>query len=314
MQQKETIKEKNDDSIQSAQCIIAERIEKHTKNNNRPETSIPKLLLYSFESPTEPTSYLLESSICLIVQGSKRVLLGEEVYVYDENNYLITSVGLPVVAQIIEASKGKPYLGLTLELDQREIAQLMVDNDLPSPRTKQADRGMAVSRLTLPLLDAFRRLIDLLDQPEDIPILAPMIHREILYRLLVGEQGHRLRQIGAMGSQSQQIAKAVNWLKNNYTQRLHVDELAADVGMSTSTFHHHFRALTALSPLQFQKRLRLSEARTLMLAEHLDAANAAFRVGYESPSQFSREYSRMFGAPPSRDIKDLGQISGNVRI
>lgn len=309
MNRKTNIQAEETDNIEHVRLALAEKMMVFTKDHDQLINIIPALAIYRIDEPTNPVSYMLESSICLIAQGSKRVMLGEEDYVYDKNKYLITSVGLPVVAQVLEASREKPYLGLTLELDQREIAQLMVDNNLPSPRTQQARRGMAVSQLTLPLLDAFRRLIDLLDQPEDIPILAPLIKREIVYRLLVGEQGSRLRQIGAMGSQSQQIAKAINWLKNNFKERLRVDKLAADVGMSSSTFHHHFRALTALSPLQFQKRLRLSEARTLMLSENLDAATASFQVGYESPSQFSREYSRMFGSPPSRDIKSISEIS-----
>ncbi len=308
MQKKETVTTQNNDNIELSQTMLAQRISQYASDEGG-VSKIPGFELYRIESFTDPVSYTLESSICLIAQGVKRVMLGEEVYVYDANNYLITSVDLPVVAHIIEASSEKPYLGLRLELDQREIAQLMVDNNLPSPRSQKASRGIAVSELNLPLLDAFRRLTDLLAQPEDIPILAPLIKREILYRLLIGEQGPRLRQIGAMGSQSQQIAKAITWLKENYKQRFHIDDLAADIGMSASTFHNHFRSLTAMSPLQYQKRLRLNEARTLMLIDHLDAATASFQVGYESPSQFSREYSRMFGAPPSRDIKGLSRVN-----
>jgi AraC-like DNA-binding protein len=218
-------------------------------------------------------------------------------------------VGLPVVANIIEASGEKPYLGLTLELDLRTIAQLMVDSNQPLPRTLQAGRAMAVSEVPLPLLNAFQRLIYLLDEPEDIPVLAPLVQREIFYRLLVSEQGPRLQQIVTAGSHSHQIARAIDWLKDNFNQPLRVDDLAAYSGMSTSSFHHHFRSLTAMSPLQFQKRLRLNEARQLMLTKRLDAATVSFQVGYESPSQFSREYSRLFGAPPLRDIKNLHQVS-----
>ncbi len=187
----------------------------------------------------------------------------------------------------------------------------MVDSKLPPPRAQQSGRGMATGEVTLPLLAAFQRLIDLLDEPEDIPILAPLIQREILYRLLVGDQGTRLRQIASAGSQSHQIARAIDWLKANYAQPLRIDDLATHVNMSPSTFHHHFRALTAMSPLQYQKWLRLNEARRLMLAERLDATTAAFQVGYESPSQFSREYSRLFGSPPLRDIKSLHQIAAS---
>jgi AraC-like DNA-binding protein len=252
---------------------------------------------------------LYEPRICVIAQGAKRVMLGDDTYVYDAHHYLITSVHLPTVVQIIEASAEKPYLGLVLNLDQRELSQLMVDSHLPPPRSQQSDRGMATGEMTVPLLAAFQRLIDLLDEPQDIPILAPNIQREIFYRLLVGDQGTRLRQIASVGSQSHQVARAIDWLKNNYTQQLRIDDLAKRVNMSVSTFHHHFRTLTAMSPLQYQKWLRLNEARRLMLAEPLDATTAAFQVGYESTSQFSREYSRLFGAPPLRDISSLRQTA-----
>ena len=288
---------------------LAERIARWTGEKNRLDSTIPALSLHRWEKQTEPTSYMLGPSVCLIGQGAKRVMLGEDVYPYDAYHFLITSVDLPVVAQITEASREKPYLGLTLVLDLRAIAQLMVDNDLPAPRTQPAGRGMAVSEVSLPLLNAFLRLIDLLDAPEDIPILAPLVQREILYRLLVGEQGSRLRQIAAAGSQSQQIARAIEWLKGNFNRQLRIEDLAESARMSTSTFHHHFRSLTAMSPLQYQKWLRLHEARRLMFTEHLDAATAAFEVGYESPSQFSREYSRMFCAPPLRDITGLRQLA-----
>jgi AraC-like DNA-binding protein len=302
------------DGLEVAQAALVERIARWTAEHDQPATAIQALSLRRYEAPTEPTSYMHEPSICLVAQGSKRVLLREDVYVYDAHHFLITSVDLPVVAQVIEASKEKPWLGLMLKLDQRAIAQLMVDSNLPSPRTQQAGRGMAVSEVSVPLLNAFQRLIDLLDEPEDIPILAPLVQREILYRLLVGDQGPRLRQIGATGSQSHQIAQAIEWLKGNFKRPLRVDDLAAYARMSTSNFHHHFRALTAMSPLQFQKWLRLHEARLLMLTERLDASTAAFQVGYESPSQFSREYSRLFGAPPLHDIKSLHQIAFSERV
>lgn len=297
------------DGLEVALAELAERITRWTLDGNQPATAIPALSLRRYETLTEPTSYMHEPSICLVAQGSKRVLLGEDAYVYDANHFLITAVDLPVVSQITEASREKPYLGLVLRLDQRTISQLMVDSNLPLPRSQQASRGMAVSEVSSSLLDAFQRLIDLLDEPEDIPILAPLIQREIVYRLLMGDQGLRLRQIGAAGSHSHQIARAIDWLKSNFTQPLRIDDLAAYARMSTSAFHHQFRALTAMSPLQFQKWLRLHEARRLMLIEHLDAATAAFQVGYESPSQFSREYARLFGTPPLRDITNLRQTA-----
>lgn len=212
---------------------------------------------------------------------------------------------------MIEASTEQPFLGLMLKLDLKEISQLIVDSNLPLQNIGKAGRGIAVSAVSLPLLNALQRLLDLLDEPESIPILSPLVQREIFFRLLLSEQAPRLRQIAAAGSHSQQIARAIDWLKSNFTSSLRVDELASYSGMSTSTFHHHFRAMTAMSPLQFQKWLRLHEARQLMFTEHLDAATAAFQVGYESPSQFNREYSRLFGVPPLRDIKNLRQVTTN---
>jgi len=241
----------------------------------------------------------------MVVQGAKQVLLGTDTFIYDAEHYLFTSIDLPTIVQIIEASPEKPYLGLKLALDLRELSQLMTDSNLPAPHGKKTTRGMATGKLTEPLLKSFQRLIDLLDTPKDIPILAPMIKRGICYRLLVGEEGGYLRQIAASGSLSRQIAQAIAWLRKNYSEPLRIEELAGMVNMSKSAFYHHFRQLTAMSPLQYQKALRLNEARRLMLTERIDASTAAFNVGYESTSQFSREYSRHFGAPPMRDISFL---------
>lgn len=297
--------EYNAEELASSKTAFTEKLARLTMGEEGPETAIEALSIRRCDEPTELTSYIHEPSICLIAQGAKRVHLGEDVYEYDANHFLLASVNLPIVAQILEASKARPYLSLKLNLDQREISKMMVDSNLPMPRKSEANRGMAVSEVSLPLLASFHRLIDLLDSPEDIPILSPLIQKEILYRLLTGEQGLRLRQIASAGSHSHQISKAIDWLKNNFTEPLKVSDLASQVRMSTSTFHHHFRSMTAMSPLQFQKSLRLHEARQLMLTEHMDAATAAFQVGYESPSQFSREYSRQFGAPPLKDIKNL---------
>lgn len=274
-------------------------------------TAIPGLTFYRHEAPTKLKSGLYEPSICLVAQGAKRVLLAGETYVYDVNNYLITSVHLPTTFQVITASPDEPYLGLLLKIDQREMSQLMVDSNLPAPRTQQTKRAMATGEVTLPLLDAFKRLVGLLDNLEEIAILAPIIQREILFRLLMGDQGAQLRQIAAAGSQGNQIARAIEWLKEHFTKQLRIDDLTVQAGMSTSSFHTHFRSMTSLSPLQYQKQLRLQEARRLMLAEHLDATTAAFEVGYESPSQFNREYNRMFGTPPLRDIKNLRQLAAS---
>jgi AraC-like DNA-binding protein len=300
-------------SMEVALEALGKCIARWTDKGDQPVTAIPGLSLYRREEPSEPKSILYEPRICVIAQGAKRVLLGNDTYVYDEHHYLITSVDLPTVVQIIKASRDKPYLGVILRLDRREIAQLIVDGKLPPQRAQQSIRGMATGEVTLPLLSALQRLIGLLAEPKDIPILAPIIQREILYRLLVGEQGARLHQIATVGSQSQQIARAIDLLKDNFTQALRVDELASHANMSPSTFHHHFRTVTAMSPLQYQKWLRLNEARRLMLTDNADAATAAFSVGYESPSQFSREYARLFGEPPLRDITSLRQLAAGER-
>jgi AraC-like DNA-binding protein len=293
---------------------LGRSIARWTGKGDQHTTAIPGLSLYRRDEPSQPTSIMFEPRICLSAQGAKRVLLGDDTYVYDPQHFLITSVDLPTVVQIIKASREKPYLGLILKLDKREISQLMVDSHLPPPRPQRSSRGMATGEVTLPLVTAFQRLIDLLDEPKDIPILAAIIQREIFYRLLVGDQGTRLRQMASVGSQSQQIARAIDWLKGNFTRPLRIDDLATQVNMSTSTFHHHFREVTAMSPLQYQKWLRLNEARRLMLAENRDATTTAFQVGYESPSQFSREYSRLFGAPPLRDITNLQQMANNEMV
>ncbi|HCH0917147.1 TPA: AraC family transcriptional regulator [Vibrio parahaemolyticus] len=289
---------------------LAKLIERWTGNANQYDTPISGLRFSRWTTPTPPTSYTHNPSICLITQGRKRVLLGEESFIYDANHFLISSVDLPIIANIIEASEEQPYLGLIMELDLTEISQLIVDSELAFTQAKEAQKGIAVGELSESLLDAFVRLAELLDEGQNIKILAPIIKREIFYRLLMSEQGTRLHQIVTAGSHSHQIAKAIDWLKNNFVKPLSVGDLASYTGMSKSSFYTHFRSMTSMTPLQFQKKLRLSEARRLMLTENLDAMAATFKVGYESPSQFSREYSRLFGAPPSKDIKSLRENLG----
>ncbi|BDR16545.1 AraC family transcriptional regulator [Vibrio sp. STUT-A11] len=289
--------------------ILAEKIQKWTGDATQVDTEIPGLRLSRWTTPTPPTSYTHNPSICLIAQGKKRVLLGEDSYIYDANHFLISSVNLPITANILEASEEAPYLGIIMELDLQEISQLIVDSELSLNSGKEAQKGIAVGELSNSLQDAFIRLMTLLDEPDNIKILAPVIKREIFYRLLMTEQGVRLNQIVTTGSHSHQIAKAIDWLKNNFVKPLSVGDLAAYSGMSKSAFYTHFRSMTSMTPLQFQKKLRLSEARRLMLTENLDAMATTFKVGYESPSQFSREYSRLFGAPPSKDIKALKEAN-----
>jgi AraC-like DNA-binding protein len=290
---------------------LAAGIARWTERGDGPVTEIPGLSLIRREEPTPPVSAMYEPGICLAVQGAKRVLLGNESYVYGAYRFLITSVAIPSIVQIIQASRTKPYLGLMLKFDLQEISQLMADSNLPPPLHQPSRRGMATGELTAPLIGAFQRLIDVLTEARDIPILAPIIQREIHYRLLVGDQGGHLRQMTTVGSRSHRIARAISWLKSHFAQPFRIDDLASQVNMSKSTFHHHFRTVTAMSPLQYQKWLRLNEARRLMLTERFDAATAALQVGYESASQFSREYGRMFGAPPLRDIMSLRQLASH---
>ncbi|MDR3221319.1 MAG: AraC family transcriptional regulator [Candidatus Accumulibacter sp.] len=305
---------KNDGFEPALQTLTRSVAHWASRDEQRTVTAVPGLTLYRHTESTDPQSRLYEPCVCFVAQGVKSVTLGEETYVYDARNYLISSLHLPGLVRIVEASREKPYLGLVLQLDLREISQLILDGKLPPPRSQPAKRGMATGKVTLPLIGAVQRLLDMLADESDIPILAPVIRREIYYRLLVGDQGGRLRQITLAGSQPHQIAQAISWLKENFSQPLSVDDLAAQVRMSTSTFHHHFRAMTAISPLQFQKQLRLQEARRLMLERQMDAAAAAFQVGYESPSQFSREYARLFGTPPLRDITNIRKfMAGEAR-
>nr|WP_275166575.1 AraC family transcriptional regulator [Citrobacter koseri] len=284
-------------------------IERRTVGNTDCPTEIANLNLFRRDTPMPPTLCLVETSIVLAVQGEKRMLVGGEAFPYNAGHFLITSLDIPANSQVVAASPEKPCLGLTLKLDLRTMAELMALSGLRLPAERSSERGISIGlgTVTQALLEPFKRLLDLLDDPESIPVLAPLFEREIHYRLLQSDQGAYLWQIASVGSQGHRIAKAISWLKLNYCQTLRIDDLAAYVQMSPSSLHQHFRQLTAMSPLQYQKWLRLSEARRLMLNEGMNAANAAFKVGYESPSQFSREYTNLFGAPPKRDV--MGAVS-----
>ncbi len=295
------------DALDAPRAALLQRVLRHAPGDGLHEVAaLPGLMLYRANQRSGEVCGIYEPSVAVVLQGSKRVSVGDETLVYDTEHCLLTSLDLPAVANILEASPERPFVSLALRLDLREIAGLLLSGSLPAlPPAPRDVRAMATGALSPALLQALVRLLDLLDQPQDIPVLGPLLQREIHYRLLAGSHGGRLRQIAAVGGQGQQVAQAIAWLRNCYAQPLRVEALAREVRMSVSSFHHHFKALTAMSPLQYQKQLRLAEARRLMLAEHLDVASAAYRVGYESPSQFSREYSRQFGAPPSRDIAGL---------
>src|SRR5580658_8030093 len=267
------------------------------------QTEIPNLRLYRRSVPTACASAAYEPSLVVFVQGQKRINVGKTIYVCDGSNFLLTSVDLPVVSQVIAATERKPILGLLLKLEMPAVREILSQQEF-HVREESADaRGMAVGVTSVELLDACLRLVDLLDAPQDIPFLSALIQREIVFRLLRSPQGKHLRAIATLGEQSHRTAKAVEWLRMNYAKPLRVEQLADMARMGVSTLHHQFRSLTAMSPLQYQKQLRLHVARERMLNDGLDAASAAFEVGYESASQFNREYSRFFGQPPMRDIK-----------
>jgi AraC-like DNA-binding protein len=300
---------KSSETLRARLCEFAECLARLTEGKEQFDTKVPGLSIFRKEGLTELSSAIYPPSLCMVAQGAKLVILGDDKFVYDTRNYLITSVHLPTIVQVVKGSNEKPFLAVRLSLDLRQLAQIMVGGNLPTPKVQQSGRGMATGQVSLSLLNAMQRLVELQDSEEDIPILAPVILQEIHYRLLVGDQGMRLRQIATAGSQSHQISKTIEWMQSHFAERLSVEYLAEKMHMSASTFHHHFRVLTSLSPLQFQKQLRLNEARRLMLVDRMDAGTAAFEVGYESPSQFSREYRRHFGAPPQSDIFKLRQAT-----
>ncbi len=286
-------------------AALARTIGRWTEGTEDRSTPIPDLAFFRREAPTPPGICRVEPSVVLVVQGAKRMLMGDDTYAYDCERFLIASLDIPASSEVVKASRERPCLGLVLKLDLRMMAELVAQSHLPPPKDRSVARGMALGTVTPMLLESFKRLTDLLDEPDAIEVLAPLVQREIHYRLLTSDQAGRLRQLASVGSQSHFVARAIEWLKTNYASPLRIEDLAERVHMSTSSLHHHFRRLTAMSPLQYQKWLRLNEARRLMLNNGLDAASAAFGVGYESPSQFSREYARLFGAPPKRDVVSL---------
>jgi len=287
---------------------LAEAIERAAPRDGVHPTAIERMSLIRSSRPGEPVHALHQPALCIIAQGSKQVILGEEVFLYDASRHLVVSVDLPVTARVLQATPQAPYLCFRLDLDPGELAAMLLQAGLPTPSQRTSARGVYLGETCPLMLDAVLRLVRLLETPEDIPALAPLAMREILYRLLKGEHGWRLNQIVTANSQAQRIARVIGWLKEHFAEPLRIEDVAREVHMSTSSLHHHFKAVTAMSPLQYQKQLRLQEARRLMLSEDVDAATAGFRVGYESPSQFSREYSRLFGAPPARDQRRLRQL------
>ncbi len=285
---------------------LAAIIDRHCPADGGVDTAIPNLKLFRGSNTEVPNCAIMTSVFAMMAQGAKRITVGDDTYDYDARHYLISSVDLPIFARITQASITEPYLGLGLAIDPLKINELTAA--MPKNRAFEGvDRGIAVGQLSVDIQNTALRLARLLDTPADIPVLAPIIERELLYRLLAGPLGSRLRQAAASGSHSHQIVRAIDWLKTNLDQPLSIERLASLANMSRSSLHHHFKALTAMTPLQYQKQLRLQEARRLMLVNDTDAASAAHHVGYESPSQFNREYRRMFGAPPGRDVAQFRQ-------
>jgi AraC-like DNA-binding protein len=302
------------DRFEAARSSLASRVARWTVGSEQVPTADPWLTLYRHDHPTPAMSCMVEPAIALTLQGVKHAVLDNDVYRYDKHRFLLTTLDLPVVLQAVGASPTTPYLSLVLRLDERAIAELVVQSKLAPPaREPVASRGIALCETNTRLLETFDRLVQLLDEPPAVRVLAPLIHKEIYYRLLQSEQSALLWQLATVGSPGHRVARAIEWLKANFAGALRVEELADLVQMSPSRFHHHFRQLTGMSPLQFQKHLRLYEARRLMLTEHLDAAAAGFQVGYESASQFSREYSRQFGAPPRKDVSRLLGVEHQAR-
>jgi len=266
---------------------------------------LPGLYLYRRSSPLQLLHGVSEPSVAVIAQGSKEVLLGENRYRYGPSQYLLATVELPTIRRVLEASKERPYLSLRLSLAPTLVGSVMLEAGHASPRDDAEVRGIGVSLLDGNLLDAFVRLVRLLDAPAEAPVLLPLITREIIYRLLMGEQGGRLRHLAILGGYTPHIARAVGRLRHDFDQPLRIESLARELGMSVSGLRQHFKAVTAMSPSQFQKQLRLQEARRLMLSEDLDAKVAAYRVGYHDASHFNREYKSLFGIPPMRDVQRL---------
>lgn len=272
-------------------------------------TPIPRVDLCVGQGSTDKAPCLYRSMICFILQGSKRVAINDKLLSYDSEHYLISALDLPLIGQILDAEGGQPYVAVSLVLDPALLAELATN--MPAVReSEQKGIGIAINPMTAPLRDTLLRLLSLLDTPADIPVLGPMVERELLYRLLQGPQGRLLRQIAQPDGALASIRRAVAWIRDNSKVQLRIDALCDASGMSRASLHRHFLSMTGLSPLRYQKQLRLQEARQLLLAGEHRASDVAFAVGYESASQFSREYSRQFGVSPARDVREIRRAIG----
>ena len=284
---------------------LARKIALQMGSSENRATDIPGLTLHRRTAKTAPCLMTYEPCVTVMAQGRKRVDLGRTTFIYGESEYLLTSLDLPIVSRIVEASEVQPCLAMSLKLEIAVVREMLSREEIQVTEAPTDSPAMAIGQATEEFLSACCRLIDLLETPGDIPFLSGLIRREIVYRILRGPEGARLRAIATLGGKSSRTARAIAWVSTNYAKPLRVEDLAQIAGMGVSTLHHHFRALTAMSPVQYQKKLRLQAARGRMLMDGLDAASAAFEVGYESASQFNREYSRFFGQPPARDVRAL---------
>jgi AraC-like DNA-binding protein len=289
---------------------LAERIAAALPRDSKVEVQ-PGLVFTRLSSPTRPEHAVLEPWLCMIAQGAKDVWLGEEEFHYDAAHYLISTLGVPAIGRVVEASRERPYLGLRVSLDPSVVTSVMVESAVGVQTRGEGVgvTGVGVSPLDADLLDAVVRLVRLIDRPGEYRVLAPLIIREIVYRLLNGAQASRLRHLATFGGQAHRMVRAVEKLRQDFDKPLRIEGVARELGMSASGFHAHFKAVTAMSPLQFQKHLRLQEARRLMISENLDAGEAGYRVGYEDQSHFSRDYKRHFGEPPMRDVERLREMA-----
>jgi AraC-like DNA-binding protein len=283
---------------------LASLIFANARHEGAHATPVAGLHLFRESAPTVPDQCVQTPALAVVAQGAKELRLGDKSYAYDCNQYLVVSLDLPMAVSVTKATRGEPYLGLRFDLDLSLLSSL--EANIPRRRGGNYE-GLYLSRMTADLLDPLIRLLRLLARPQDIPVIAPLLQREVLYRLTQSEQGEHLRRIAQIDSEGNRIARAIAWLKANFMRPFSMVALADAANMSPSGLHHHFKAITKMSPLTFQKHLRLQEARRLMLAHSLDAATAAYKVGYVSPSQFSREYKRLFGAPPSYDVQRTRQ-------
>jgi AraC-like DNA-binding protein len=297
--------EPDPDPVGRLQAVLARRIEAHLPRAGDHVSAAPGLVLFRRDGPCEPASALYEPSLSLVIQGHKRAIVGDHEYDYDPRHFLLTSVDLPTMSHVIDGRPERPFLSLMLKLDLGVAQEIAADLASRGVAADVPGSGMMIAAVDEGLLEPVTRLVALIDRPQDVDFMAPLITREILYRLLVGPAGGWLRSIAMQGTRRNRIAHVITWLRQHYAEPVRVDQLAEMAAMSVSTFHHHFAGVTRMSPLQFQKQIRLHEARRLLVTEPIDASTAALRVGYESATQFNREYRRQFGSPPMRDVTAL---------